>query len=181
MPCDDALVGAVTALAGCVGVPVPADPGDEHQRWPLYQWAMCRPECHGRLMAAAAADPVLVMPVVVQMLGIDRDGRDRWVALARGEKDRAYATRRAAEHAILDVHGDVPGLGPAVIPTWTDWLQRKLSEDSTVAAVLDLLARHGRTRRIRQTASSRGGCCCRDAAGTARPRTMCCTCSPGTG
>ncbi|GAB4057929.1 hypothetical protein [Catellatospora paridis] len=157
MPRDDTLVGEVTALAGCVGVPVPADLRDEHQRWPLYQQAMCRPECHGQLMATTAADPVLVMSVVVQMLAIDRERRDRWVALARDDKDRAYASRRAAEHAILEVRGDVPGLGPELLATWSDWLQRGLSEGSTMPAVLDLLARHGRTRRIRNTASSRSG------------------------
>ncbi|GIG01083.1 hypothetical protein Cci01nite_61760 [Catellatospora citrea] len=154
---SDSLVGAVTALAGCVGVPVPADPADEHQRGRLYLLAMDRPECHGRLLAAAAADPVLMMTVVVAMLAVDREGRDRWVALAREKTDRAYASRRAAEHTILEACGDVPGLGPELLATWSDWLQRCLSEGSTVPAVLDLLARHGRTRRIRNTASSRIG------------------------
>lgn len=70
-------------------------------------------------------------------------------------EDLAYASRRAAEHAILDAHGDVPGLGPEVIATWTDWLQRNLSEVSTAPEVLALLARHGRTKRIRRTASRR--------------------------
>ncbi|WP_144119106.1 hypothetical protein [Catellatospora sichuanensis] len=153
----DAFVGELTVLARCVGVRVPADLRDEHQRWPLYQRAMGRPECHEQLMATVAADPVLMMAVVVQMLGIDREGRDRWVALAREEQDRAYASRRAAEHAIREAHGDVADLGPEVIPTWTDWLQRRLSEVSTVPVVLELLARHGRTKRIRRTASSRGG------------------------
>ncbi|MEU8007331.1 hypothetical protein AB0B66_39740 [Catellatospora sp. NPDC049111] len=155
----DALLGELTVLAERAGVPVPADPHDEHQRWPLYQRTMARPECHAQLMATVAADPdsVLVLAVVLQMLEIDRDGRDHWVALARDEKDLAYASRRAAEHAILDAYGDVPGLGPAMIPTWTDWLQRTLSEVSTVPGVLELLAHHGRTKRIRRTASSRAG------------------------
>ncbi|WP_155371550.1 hypothetical protein [Catellatospora vulcania] len=153
----DAFAGALTVLASCAGVPVPEDPHDEHERWPVYEQAMSRRECHGQLMATVAADPdpVLVMAVVVQMLGVDRKSRGEWVALARDESGRAYASRRAAEHAILEAHGDVPGLDAAVMASWTDWLQRNLSEVSRAPEVLDLLARHGRTKRIRRTASNR--------------------------
>ncbi|MEV0457971.1 hypothetical protein [Catellatospora methionotrophica] len=145
-------------LAECVGMPVPVGMHDGHERWPLYQQAMGSPECGEQLMATVAVDPdpVLVMAVALAMLGIDRAGRDRWVALAPDEHGRAYATRRAAEHAILDVNGDVPELGPELIATWTDWLQRTLSEVSTVPEVLRLLAEHGRTKRIRGTAAGRG-------------------------
>lgn len=153
----DAWLGELTVLAERVGLPVPIDPRDEHQRWPLYRQAMGRPECHEQLMAAVAVDPdpVLVAAVVVGMLGVVRENRRLWVGLARDESTRRYASRRAAEHEILDAQGDVPGLDPAMSATWTDWLQRTLSEVSTIPEVLELLAHHGSTRRIRRTASSR--------------------------
>ncbi|MET8153988.1 hypothetical protein ACIBSW_07390 [Actinoplanes sp. NPDC049668] len=145
-------------LAECLGTPPPEDPGDEHQRWALYRRAISREACHPPLLAALHADPDdgLVASVVIQMMEwVEASQREPWIASVRTDRDRRYATRRGREVDILRIHGAVPDLGQASVTGWTDWLQIRLAEISTVAPVLDLLALHGRTKRIRRTAAQR--------------------------
>ncbi|MEU7909141.1 hypothetical protein [Actinoplanes sp. NPDC049118] len=145
-------------LARCLDVPVPEDTDDEHQRWTLYQRAIGCEACHPQLLAAVLLDPddVLVAAVVTQMMEwVEAPGRERWIASVRTEKDRRYASRRAGEVDILRLQGAIPNLDRELLATWTDWLQIRLAETTTVVGTLDQLARHGRTKRIRRTAAQR--------------------------
>jgi hypothetical protein len=99
---------------------------------------------------------VLVAAVVTQMMEwVEAPQREQWIAAARTERDRQYASRRAREVDILRIHGAIPNLDRALLADWTDWLQIRLAETSTVLGVLDQLTQHGRTKRIRRTAAQR--------------------------
>ncbi|MFI7431902.1 hypothetical protein ACIBPB_33570 [Micromonospora sp. NPDC049836] len=157
-PTGDRLDAHLQALAQCLDIAPPADDSDEHQRWPLYQRAICDVACHPSLLAALFLDPddVLVAAVVTQMMEwVEVPQREQWIGLARNESDRQYACRRAREVDILRVQGAVPELTRETLSTWTDWLQIRLAETSTAVRTLDHLARFGRTKRIRRTAAKR--------------------------
>jgi hypothetical protein len=151
----DASLGS---LADCVGEPPPELLDDEHLRWEFYQKAMQIGSCRRKLMAAVSLDPdpVLALTVALQMLETeDAHLREEWIAQLRDERQRQYASRRVRELEILEAFGRVPGLSRDVVLTWSDWLQVRLAEVSTVVEVLEHLKEHGKTKRIRRTASRR--------------------------
>jgi hypothetical protein len=146
----DRLDAHLQALAQCLDAPLPGDASDEHQRWSLYQKAICSEACHPRLLAAIFLDPddVLVAAVVTQMMEwVDVPRREQWIELARNERDRQYASRRAREVDILRIQGAVPELTRETMSAWTDWLQIRLAETSMAVRTLDHLAQYGRTRK----------------------------------
>ncbi|WP_089014133.1 hypothetical protein [Micromonospora inositola] len=101
-------------------------------------------------------DDALVAAVVVQMVEwVDAPHRERWIGLARSERDRQYAYRRAREVDILRPQGAVSELSEETLSGWTDWLQIMLAETSTVVRTLEQLAQYGRTKRIRRIAAKR--------------------------
>jgi hypothetical protein len=154
----DRLETHLQTIAQFLDVPPPEDASDEHQRWSLYQKAICCEACHPQLLAAVFRDPddVLVAAVVTQMMErVDVSRREQWIELARNESNRRYATRRAREVDILRIQGAVPELTSETLSAWTDWLQIRLAETSTVVRTLDHLAQYGRTKRIRRTAAKR--------------------------
>jgi hypothetical protein len=133
-PAGDSLT-SLRLLAGCLDVPPPDDDSDEHQRWPHYQRAIPVETCHLLLHAAVSVDQndALVAAVVVQMVErVDAPHRERWIGLARNERDRQYAYRRAREVDILRSQGAVSELSEETLSGWTDWLQIRLAEISTV-------------------------------------------------
>jgi hypothetical protein len=150
-PAGDRLEAHLQTLAHCLDVPPPEDASDEHQRWSLYQRAICCEACHPQLLAAVFSDPddVLVAAVVTHTVEcVDVPRREQWIELARNERDRRYASRRAREVDILRIQGAVPELTRDTLPAWTDWLQIRLAETSTVVRTLDHLAQYGSTMRF---------------------------------
>ncbi|TDD46529.1 hypothetical protein E1286_20740 [Nonomuraea terrae] len=72
------------------------------------------------------------------------------------EESRAYPLRRMAELEIVDVlrSGDLSAEQVADdLEGWSDWLQRRITEDVPDAMVLDILAGHGRSKRVRRQAA----------------------------
>ncbi|MEU7823632.1 hypothetical protein [Catellatospora sp. NPDC049111] len=149
---------AISRLALCLGEAGPENLDDEHQRWELYRKAMQTGTCREELLKAVSLDPDVVLGtgVALHMLEIeDPNSRQDWIGILRDDHQREYAFRRAREVEILEAFGNISGLSGDVVETWSDWLQIRLAEVSNVTEVLELLAKFGRTKRIRRIASAR--------------------------
>lgn len=148
---------ALAALARRCGVDLPEDLDDEHRRCALYLAAEPHTDCRQELMAAVALEPDgnVGLGVVLRMLeSEDVATREEWLTVL-GAGEREYAARRAREMTVLEAHGDVPGLTAELLDSWSDWVQRRLAMVSTHSHVLEMIAEHGRTKRIRGTAAQR--------------------------
>jgi hypothetical protein len=147
---------ALRMLAGHSGIAVGASIEDEHFRWEIYRSAISNTSAHSLLASTLALDPdpILVQSVVLAVLErVETNERQRWIDLVKEERRREYAVVRARELDILD--RKAIGLPPSDrdVTRWTDWLQLRLAETDTDDEVLEALALHGRTRRIRHKAS----------------------------
>ncbi|MFC9129636.1 hypothetical protein ACFT4A_22670 [Streptomyces sp. NPDC057099] len=98
---------------------------DGHDRWSLYRAAMKAPGALPLLFEALSLEPdgPLASGVVGEVLErVPADERERWVR-------------------ILDL-----------IDGWSDWLQLRAVQAASDTAVLHVVSRKGRTKRIRQAA-----------------------------
>lgn len=137
---------------------VDVDARDEHQRWEVYQHALTRPGLEPQLLAATTREPdgAIAVGVVFEMLErLDPDETAPWIeAVPASHRDKVL--NRARELVILRacVPPDAVAASEAA-DTWSDWLQRRLVDDTASRDVLTLLQTHGRTRRVRGRARSR--------------------------
>lgn len=136
-------------LSGCDAWPV--DEEDEHERWWLY---LRKLESGEDLRGEVAVEPdrhVALSLVLKAFEIVPAADRRSWVdALPADNRD--YAARRLAEFAVLE------GLDPDAVAEfhdWTDWLQLRVAGSCAPGPLLEALARHGRTKRVRGLASSR--------------------------
>ncbi|MEZ0446236.1 hypothetical protein [Cellulomonas sp. ICMP 17802] len=150
---------AVAELAAIVGVEVPARAfDDEHERWPIYEKSWNRPEAWPALLRLVGLEPVpgLGVTIALQMVEVVDDAdQDRWVRAVPPE-DQGFPRWRAREVRIARTmagEGAVPA--EVDVEQWSDWLQRRVSEESSRLGVLDALAVEGRTRRVRAVAAQR--------------------------
>ncbi|MFE2016845.1 hypothetical protein ACFW9O_02195 [Streptomyces sp. NPDC059499] len=151
------MVGA----AGAADRPGPVDGDrwtDGHARWDLYRSAAGQPEAAELLLAAVRAEtdlPLASSAVVMMLEKVPADERRRWVDALRPEV-RGYAERRSNELAVLDslARGE-RSFGADDVEAWSDWLQLRAAQAGTDGDghVLDVLAEHGRTKRIRRHAA----------------------------
>lgn len=152
-----ALLDAITALAAVVGLDVPRDAvDDEHARWAIYEAAMHRPEARPALLRLVRLEPehVLAETVVLRMLEeVDEADQGSWIE-AQPVDGRGLTRWRARE---VSVARSVAGTGADPddldVGQWSDWLQRRVAQDSGRLGVLDALAADGRTRRVRAMAA----------------------------
>ncbi len=137
---------------------VDVDARDEHQRWDVYRQALARPGLEPQLLATTANEPdgAIAVGVVFEMLErLDPDAAAPWIeAVPASHRDKVLT--RAGDLAILRacVPPDAAASSDAV-DSWSDWLQRRLVDDTASLGVLALLEVHGRTRRVRGRARSR--------------------------
>lgn len=137
---------------------VDLDARDEHERWDVYRRALARPELEPQLLAATVSEPdgAVAVGVVFKMLErLDPDEAAPWIhAVPASYRDKAVS--RARDLAILRafVPPDAVAASEAV-DTWSDWLQRRVVDETASRDVLTLLEAHGRTRRVRGRARSR--------------------------
>lgn len=157
-------VSALNRVVGAAGAadrsgPVDGDRWtDGHARWELYRSAAGQPEAAELLLAAVQAETDLPLSssVVVMMLEkVPAGERRRWVdALDPAVRD--FAEQRSAELAVLDslAQGD-SSFDAGDVEAWSDWLQLRVAQAGTDGDgnVLDVLAGHGRTKRIRRHAA----------------------------
>lgn len=131
---------------------------DEHARWVLYQKAMASPGGWSLLQRALETepDPAVALSVVLHMLErLPARERESWVRALRSADKREYAQRRAEELQILEsiLHGrELDSVD------WSVWLQRKLAEQASDVGILERLAQHGETKRVRRMAAERLRC-----------------------
>lgn len=131
---------------------------DEHQRWDVCRQVLTRPGLEPQLLAATADEPdgAIAVGVVFEMLErLDPNEAAPWIeAVPASHRDKVL--NRAGDLAILRacVPPDATAASDAV-DSWSDWLQRRLVDDTASPDVLALLEVHGRTRRVRGRARSR--------------------------
>lgn len=132
--------------------------GDEHVRWALYQEALRHPQLEGTLKEALSQEPDEFVASSVVVLALEReteaDAMAPWVAAMPADR-RTFVERRAIELLTLSAVRHPDHEGGVDVQSWTQWLQRQAAETSTSLAVLALLARDGRTRKVRNIAHER--------------------------
>jgi hypothetical protein len=143
-------------LASLTGEPM-GEPEGEHDRWRLYQRATAVPSAVPGLWRAITAEPVLAVAsaaVVMLLEQTDRDDRGRLIDLL-DPAVREFPEERAREIRILESireKADRSDIGPEDVDTWSDWLQLGVVGSTRSRPILDVLAEHGRTKRIRRLA-----------------------------
>ncbi|MEV6263263.1 hypothetical protein AB0M42_21275 [Streptomyces sp. NPDC051784] len=134
---------------------------DGHARWELYREAAGSPSSHALLLDAVRAEtdgPLASAVVVLVLETAPADERALWVEALPPEV-RDFAERRAEELAVLDALDrcdegrESGGYSAQDLDTWSDWLQLRAAGPGRPRRLLDLLAEHGRTKRIRRTAA----------------------------
>lgn len=132
---------------------------DGHVRWELYRRAADRPPAHELLLDAVRAetDEPLASAVVVLMLErLPVTEHGRWTAALRSDV-RGFAERRSGELAVLaSLDRDAAALDAESVEAWSDRLQLRVARGGATRSrrLLDLLAEHGRTKRIRRIAAA---------------------------
>ncbi|NEA34819.1 hypothetical protein [Streptomyces sp. SID13031] len=125
-------------------------------RWQLYRTAAEDTASHATLLQAATVDPdrALVMSLVVHLPALTATAdHPTWLA-ALAPSERAYATQRSTEYALLRTRPPHDTL-TRDLDTYTNWLQLRLAESLTHKPSLLELADRGRTKRIRNLATTR--------------------------
>ncbi|MEU0301908.1 hypothetical protein ABZ252_20930 [Streptomyces sp. NPDC006175] len=147
-----------TAVNGGTTPPGEATWEDGHARWELYRRAAEQPAAHALLLDAVRAetDGPLASAVVVLMLEkTPVAAHSSWTA-ALDPEVRDFAERRSRELAVLEsLDRSAPDCDREAVGAWSDWLQLRVagSRAESHRPVLELLAEHGRTKRIRRTAA----------------------------
>ncbi|TLS45395.1 hypothetical protein FE633_15130 [Streptomyces montanus] len=140
--------------------------GDEHQRFTRYlqDLAAVAAEDEGSLVAEVLRDPDATMAQSAVVRHVDRRAAqllsdpqfanwERDLAAVIGERE--FLQRRLRAWALLRSVALGEPWTAEEITTASDWLQRKATEIVTSPDALALLAREGRTRRVRAAAAAR--------------------------
>lgn len=150
---------AVRALAQLAGRDVGLVLRDEHERWDLLASSLVMGDRQALVLAATQAetDGPLAAAVVVRALEIVEPGaRAAWVAVLRAE-DRAFPQARSDDLEAVDriVARRAADEEIERLPERTWWLQLRLAQVAEDARVLEVLARDGSTKRVRNLARQR--------------------------
>ena len=133
---------------------------DEHERYEFYTKAfvLAPPPDDRTLLSLVLRDPDRAMGEAAAVEFINRQARQHasyqsfvsWAATVSGViQSRDFLVRR--------IQSVIEGgrLSPDSLEHFSDWLQRKLSDEAGSQEVLATLAEFGRTKRIRNTAKQR--------------------------
>ncbi|MET7304304.1 hypothetical protein [Embleya sp. NPDC005575] len=148
---------ALARIATALGRTAPAAP-DEHDRWDLYRTALEVPRLLPRVREAVRLEPVpsLAAGVVGEVLErVSVLERPYWIAIL-DPAVRAFPVRRAQELDVLAAIEDrVFPLRQILdrIDDWSDWLQLRIAASGCDPAIRNVVAKRGRTKRIRRAAS----------------------------
>lgn len=132
------------------------DLDDEHGRWAVYADTVTREDLRPLLKEAVTEGDEMAGVVVVEVLQhVDTTEGRAWVDALGVSARRAFAERRLREWALIrdlvvrprSIVGDLPDL--------TLWCQRQLVERVPADVVLDDLAEHGTSRKVRHVARER--------------------------
>lgn len=132
------------------------DLDDEHSRWAVYTAAAPREDLRPLLKEAVAEGDEMAQFVVVDVLEhVDTTEGRSWVDCLGASPGRSFAERRLREWALIrdlvarprSIVDDLRGL--------TLWCQRQLVDRVPADVVLDDLAEHGASRKVRHAARER--------------------------
>lgn len=151
------------AATGLQDVDADAGVHDEHLRHAVYLRALAdaTPPDDLPVITRVLEDPDQAMAAAAVVRHLDRMGEshpdfDTWAeAVLPVLGGREFPTRRVAEWRLYRelVAGGEPDRDR--LHEASDWLQRKVADDLTGSAVLEVLAEVGRTKRVRNTAKSK--------------------------
>jgi len=137
------------------------DLSNGHERWRIYRRAVEMPQAWGDLLSAIASEPdqPMASAAAVQLLErVPPEMRNAVVSALADGKGRDFAVLRSRELGILDSLSDGRyGVGNVDknLDSWSTWLQLRAAGEVTDERILAVLARSGRTRRVRSAAAER--------------------------
>lgn len=132
-----------------------------HERWRIYRRAVEMPQAWADLLAAIGSDPdqPMASAAAVQLLErVPPEMRNAVVGALANGKGRDFVALRSRELGILESLSDGRydvGNVHEHLDSWSTWLQLRAAGEVTDERILAELARSGRTRRVRSTASER--------------------------
>lgn len=135
----------------------PGDLDDEHERWALYLVAIRQGLGIAQLFDLLPLEPDLAMSSSAVVNLVERSApeeRRAWLSRIPQEA-REYPEGRVVELETVDaiLSGDLPASHVAAnLDSWSNWLQIRITDYVEDPAVLEILAEHGRTERIRRQA-----------------------------
>ncbi|MFE6235210.1 hypothetical protein [Cellulosimicrobium sp. NPDC057862] len=132
------------------------DLDDEHSRWEVYASAVPLADLRPLLKEAVVEGDEMARVVVVDVLQhVDVTEGQSWVDGLGTSPGRAFAERRLREWALI--RDLVARPRPIVddLPDLTLWCQRQLVDRVPADVVLDDLAEHGTSRKVRHAARER--------------------------
>ncbi|WP_264032324.1 hypothetical protein [Cellulosimicrobium sp. SH8] len=132
------------------------DLDDEHDRWAVYADAVPREDLRPLLKQAVVEGDEMARVVVVDVLQhVDiAEGRS-WVDGLGTSSGRTFAERRLREWALIHDLVARPRSIVDDLPDLTLWCQRQLVDRVAADVVLDDLAEHGTSRKVRHAARAR--------------------------
>lgn len=129
---------------------------DEHGRWAVYADVVPREDLRPLLKEAVVEGDEMARVVVVNVLQhVDIAEGRTWVDHLEASAGRAFAERRLREWALIRDLVARPRSIVDDLPDLTLWCQRQLVEHVTADVVLDDLAEHGTSRKVRHAARER--------------------------
>ncbi|WP_157252772.1 hypothetical protein [Nonomuraea typhae] len=137
----------------------PGDLNDEHERWALYLVAIRQGLGIPQLFDLLPLEPELDMASSAVVNLVERvapEERRAWLSRIPQEA-REYPEGRVAELETVDaiLSGDLPASHVAGnLDSWSNWLQLRITDYVEDPTVLEILAEHGRTKRIRRQAAA---------------------------
>jgi hypothetical protein len=149
----------VTGLAERLGERV-GDLDDEHERWRIFHRAVQHRVGLDVVFRAVGLerDQSMAESVVISVLEVLPDSEHApWIDQLAADR-RRYSRDRSAEIAIVRrarCGGYTADELAAHLDDWSDWVQRRLVSDVDDPQALAVLARHGRTRKVRNGAAER--------------------------
>jgi hypothetical protein len=140
---------------------------DEHARYEFYVkvFALAPPPDDRMLLCAVLRDPDHAMGGAAAVEFVRQRAQrhvsyrsfDSWAASLSGIQEGSFLARRIEEWSEFKRIMESGRLSVDSLDGFSDWLQRKLSDEADSAEVLASLAEFGRTKRIRNTAKQRLG------------------------
>ena len=155
MSSDESFAEALRRLNAHRGLDLTIE--DEHSRLELYQSVRSDRSLRPQLLECLAQDPeealVTSELAALLLLGPPED-RESLMAVAPASGREWLATRAHEVDVLRRVIGGAAGaVDLEEVVTGTDWLQRRVVERARSPQVLERLAAHGRTRRVRNAAA----------------------------
>lgn len=136
-----------------------ADVLDEHARFKVYRVMVDDPRHHRLLIDCLTGEPDEALRTSALVLLAEAAPADMRAAIssAATATGRAFVDTRLSEIALLEhvVGGAFDDTVQSAVRHASNWLQRRVVEDSSNVPVLALLAEEGRTRKVRAAAARR--------------------------